>query len=278
MIRNKAILVAQGYTQEERINYDEVFSHVSRIEAIRLFLAYASFKDFVVYQMDVKSVFLYGKIEEESYVCQPLRFEDLDFPDRVYKVKKALHGLRQALRAWYEALSTYMLDNRFQRGKINKTLFIKSYKEVKTASTPMETQKPFLKDKDGEEVDVYMYRLMIGSLMYLTSSRPDIMFAVCSCARYQVNPNVSHLHDVKRIFSEDNSRVWCSGSGVGRRDTLSTAKKQTADLKQQLYLKMKSDLQAQAADPIMWDVLKKKLEKSSAPANSSKVHDADQGK
>ncbi|GKA63050.1 putative ribonuclease H-like domain-containing protein [Tanacetum coccineum] len=201
-----------------------------------LFLAYALFKDFVVYQMDVKSAFLYGKIEEEVYVCQPPRFEDPDFLDRVYKVEKALYGLHQAPRAWYETLSTYMLDNGFQRGKIDKTLFIKRHKgeltfflglqvkqkkdgifisqdkyvdeilkkfgftEVKTASTPMETQKPLLKDEDGEEVDVHMYRSMIGSLMYLTSLRPDIMFAVCACARYQVNPKVSHLHAVKRIF------------------------------------------------------------------------------
>ncbi|GJS64132.1 retrovirus-related pol polyprotein from transposon TNT 1-94 [Tanacetum coccineum] len=230
VIRNKARLVAQGYTQEEGIDYDEVFAPVARIEAIRLFLAYASFKDFVVYQMDVKSAFLYGKIEEEVYVCQPPGFEDPDFPDRVYKVEKALYGLHQAPRAWYETLSTYLLDNEFQRGKIDKTLFIKRYKgdillvqvyvddiifgstkkelcnafekftEVKTASTPIETQKPLLKDEDGEEVDVHMYRSMIGSLMYLTSSRPDIMFAICACARYQVNPKVSHLHAVKRIF------------------------------------------------------------------------------
>ncbi|GJY75451.1 putative ribonuclease H-like domain-containing protein [Tanacetum coccineum] len=252
VIRNKARLVAQGYTQEEGIDYDEVFAPVARIEAIRLFLAYASFKDFVVYQMDVKSAFLYGKIEEEVYVCQPPGFEDPDFPDRVYKVEKALYGLHQAPRAWYETLSTYLLDNGFQRGKIDKTLFIKRHKgdillvqvyvddiifgltkkelcnafeklmhekfqmssmgeltfflglqvqqkkdgifisqdkyvveilkkfgfiEVKTASTPMETQKPLLKDKDGEEVDVHIYRSMIGSLMYITSSRPDIMFA-----------------------------------------------------------------------------------------------------
>ncbi|GKE67392.1 putative ribonuclease H-like domain-containing protein, partial [Tanacetum coccineum] len=123
-------------------------------------------------------------------------------------VEKALYGLHQAPKAWYETLSTYLLDNEFQRGKIDKTLFIKRYKddsmgeltEVKTASTLMETQKPLLKDEDGEEVDVYMYRSMIGSLMYLTSLRPDIMFAVCACARFQVNPKVSHLHAVKRIF------------------------------------------------------------------------------
>ncbi|GKD76504.1 putative ribonuclease H-like domain-containing protein [Tanacetum coccineum] len=122
VIRNKARLVAQGYTQEEGIDYDEVFAPVARIEAIRLFLAYASFKDFVVYQMDVKSAFLYGKIEEEVYVCQPPGFEDPDFPDRVYKVEKALYGLHQAPRAWYETLSTYLLDNGFQRGKICRIL------------------------------------------------------------------------------------------------------------------------------------------------------------
>ncbi|GJX18803.1 putative ribonuclease H-like domain-containing protein [Tanacetum coccineum] len=111
-------------------------------------------------KMDVKSAFLYGKIEKEVYVCQPPGFEDPDFPDIVYKVEKALYGLHQAPRAWYEILSTYLLDNRFQRGKIGKTLFIRKDKE----------------NKRGEEVDVYLYRLMIGSLMYLTSSRPDIIY------------------------------------------------------------------------------------------------------
>ncbi|GKD30856.1 putative ribonuclease H-like domain-containing protein [Tanacetum coccineum] len=144
VIKNKARLVAQGYTQEEGIDYDEVFAPVARIEAIRLFLAYASFKDFVVYQMDVKSAFLYGKIEEEVYVCQPPGFEDQDSPDRVYKVGKALYGLHQAPRAWYETLSTYLLDNEFQREKINKTLFIKRYKdEQEQAPTPtVSSQQP----------------------------------------------------------------------------------------------------------------------------------------
>ncbi|GKC31913.1 putative ribonuclease H-like domain-containing protein [Tanacetum coccineum] len=128
MIRNKARLFAQGYTQEEGIDYDKFFVPVARNEAIRLFLAYASFKDFVVYQMDVKIAFLYEKIKEEVYVCQPPGFKDPDCPDRVYKVEKALYGLHQALRAWYETLSTYLLDNRFQRGKIDKTLFIKRHK------------------------------------------------------------------------------------------------------------------------------------------------------
>ncbi|GJV39771.1 reverse transcriptase domain-containing protein [Tanacetum coccineum] len=125
VVRNKARLVAQGYTQEEGIDYDEVFAPVARIEAIRLFLAYASFMGFIVYQMDVKSAFLYGTIEEEVYVCQPPGFEDPQFPDKVYKVEKALYGLHQAPRAWYETLSTYLLENGFRRGIIDKTLFIK---------------------------------------------------------------------------------------------------------------------------------------------------------
>ncbi|GJY95340.1 putative reverse transcriptase, RNA-dependent DNA polymerase [Tanacetum coccineum] len=187
VIKNKARLVAQGYTQEEGIGYDEVFAPVARIEAIKLFLAYASFKDFVVYQIDVKSAFLYGKIEEEVYVCQPLGFEDPNFPNRVYKIEKALYGLHQAPKACQDKYMTKILE---------KFGFI----DVKTASTPMETQKLLLKDEDGKEVDVHLYRSMIGSLMYLTSSRPDIMFVVCACARYQVNPKVSHLHVVKRII------------------------------------------------------------------------------
>ncbi|GJW69891.1 putative ribonuclease H-like domain-containing protein [Tanacetum coccineum] len=254
LLKNKARLVAQGYTQEEGIDYDEFVASVARIEAIRLFLAYASFKDFVVYHMDVKSAFLYGKIEEEVYVCQPPGFEDPDFLDKVfkvYKVEKALYGLHQAPRAWYETLSTYLLKNRFQRGQIDKTLFIKrdqgdilivqvyvndiifgstkkklctefkkmmhkkfqmssmgeltfflglqvkqkedgifinqdkyvteilkksGFSDVKTTNTPMETHKPLLKDADGEDVDEHMYRSMIGSLMYLTSSRPNIIY------------------------------------------------------------------------------------------------------
>nr|GEZ49784.1 copia protein [Tanacetum cinerariifolium] len=128
VIKNKARLVAQGNTQEEGIDYDEVFAPVARIEAIRLFLAYTSFKDFIVYQMDVKSAFLYGKIEEEVYVCQPPGFEDPDFPDKVYKIKKALYGLHQAPRAWYETLSTYLLNNGFKSGQIDKTSFIKRNK------------------------------------------------------------------------------------------------------------------------------------------------------
>nr|GFD25774.1 putative ribonuclease H-like domain-containing protein [Tanacetum cinerariifolium] len=112
----------------EGINYEEVFAQVAKIEAIRLFLAYASFMRFMMYQMDVKSVFLYGTIEEEVYICQPLGFEDSDHPYKVYKVVKALYGLHQAPRAWYKNLANYLLENGFQRGKIDRTLFIKKQK------------------------------------------------------------------------------------------------------------------------------------------------------
>ncbi|GJQ98415.1 putative ribonuclease H-like domain-containing protein [Tanacetum coccineum] len=275
VIRNKERLVAQGHTQEEGIDYDEVFAPVARIEAIRIFLAYASYMGFTVYQMDVKSAFLYGQIEEEVYVCQPPGFEDPDHPDKVYKVVKALYGLHQAPRAWYDTLATYLLSNGFQRGQIDQTLFIKSqqghillvqiyvddiifgstkkelceefeklmkdkfqmssmgeltfflglqvqqrkkgifisqdkyvheilkkfnYTDVKSASTPTDLEKPLVKDADADDVDEHLYRSMIGSLMYLTASRPDIMFAVCACARFQVSPKTSHLLAVKRIF------------------------------------------------------------------------------
>nr|GEV36013.1 hypothetical protein [Tanacetum cinerariifolium] len=222
VVRNKARLIASGHIQKEGIDYEEVFAPVVRIESIRLFLAYASFMGFMVYQMDVKSAFLYGTIEEE------------------------------APRAWYETLANYLLKNEFHRGQIDQTPFIKKQKgdillvqiyvddiifgatnkdlcksfeklmkdkfqmssmgeltfflglqvkqkkdgifisqdkyvaeilnkfgltEGKSASTLIDTEKPLLKDSDGEDVDVHIYRLMIGSLMYLTSSRPDIMFA-----------------------------------------------------------------------------------------------------
>ncbi|GJV00162.1 ribonuclease H-like domain, reverse transcriptase, RNA-dependent DNA polymerase [Tanacetum coccineum] len=178
LIKNKARLVAQGYTQEEGIDYDEVFAPIARIKAIRLFLAYALFKDFVVYQMDVNSAFLYGKIEEEVYVCQPPGFEDPDFPDRQKE-----DGI-------------FISQDKYVNEILNKF----GFSDVKTASTPMETHKTLLKDEKEEDVDEHLYRSMIGSLMYLTSLRPDIMFAVCAYARFQVNPKISHLHAVKRIF------------------------------------------------------------------------------
>nr|GEW83868.1 hypothetical protein [Tanacetum cinerariifolium] len=235
VIRNKARLVAQGHTQEEGIDYDEVFAPVARIEAIILFLAYASFMGFTIYQMDVKSAFLYGTIDEKVY----------------------------APRAWYGTLSKYLLTNGFQRGTIDQTLFIRrqrgdfilvqvcvddiifgssnlqlwrefealmhekfqmsvmgelnfflglqvlqkkdgiflsqdkyvgdilkkfGYSDVRSGNTPMDKENPWGKDGTGKYVDIHLYRSMIGSLMYLTASRPDIMFAVCAYARHQVTP------------------------------------------------------------------------------------------
>nr|GEV60156.1 hypothetical protein [Tanacetum cinerariifolium] len=159
-VRNKARHVAHGHTHEEGIDYEEVFTPVARIEAIRLFLAYASFMGFMVYQMDVKSVFVYGTIEDEVYVCQPSRFKDPDHPYKVVKVKQKKDGI-------FISQDKYVVEILRKFG---------STKE-ESASTSIDTEKPLLKDPGGEDVDVHTYRSMIGSLMYLTSSRPDIMFA-----------------------------------------------------------------------------------------------------
>ncbi|GJY67640.1 putative ribonuclease H-like domain-containing protein [Tanacetum coccineum] len=214
MISNKARLVAQGYTQVEGTDY-EFLSLVARIEAIRLFLAYALFKDFMVYQMDVKSGFLYGKIKEEvagrkgDILLVQVYVDDIIFGSID---KKLCNAFEKLMHEKFQMSSmgelTFFLGLQVQQKKdgifISQDKYVVEilkkfrFTEVKTASTPMETQKPLLKDEDGEEVDVHMS--MIGSLMYLTSSRPDIMFVVCACARYQVNPKVSHLHAVKRIF------------------------------------------------------------------------------
>nr|GEZ64896.1 hypothetical protein [Tanacetum cinerariifolium] len=133
----------------------------------------------IIYQMDVKSTFLYGTIDEEVY--------DPEFPARVYKVEKAMYGLHQAPRAWYGTLSKYLLTNGFQR-------------DVKSANTPMDKENPLGKDRTGKDVDLHLYRSMIGSLMYLNTSIPDIMLVVCNYARHQVTPKECHLHAVKRIF------------------------------------------------------------------------------
>ncbi|GKD18991.1 putative ribonuclease H-like domain-containing protein [Tanacetum coccineum] len=128
IVRNKARLVAQGHRQEEGIDYDEVFALVARIEAIILFLEFASYMGFMVYQIDVKSAFLYGRIDEEVYVTQPKGFVDPQHPKKVYKVVKALYGLHQAPRAWYATLSTFLLKHGYKRGTIDKTLFLKKHK------------------------------------------------------------------------------------------------------------------------------------------------------
>ena len=127
VIRNKAWLVAQGYNQEEGIDYEETFALVARLEAIRILLAFASHKNIKLYQMDVKCAFLNGYLQEEVYVAQPPGFENEKFPNHVYKLDKALYGLKQAPRAWYERLSKFLLENDFTRGLVDKTLFIKNH-------------------------------------------------------------------------------------------------------------------------------------------------------
>ncbi|KAI3735537.1 hypothetical protein L6452_15038 [Arctium lappa] len=275
IIRNKARLVAKGYCQEEGIDYDVTFAPVARLKAIRIFLAYAAHKGFKVYQMDVKYAFLNGKLNEEVYVQQPPGFENTEFPNHVYYLDKVLYGLKQAPRAWYATLSTFLINNGFEKGTIDRILFIKRYKnemllvqiyvddiifgstnqkycdkfselmkskfemslmgeltfflglQVKQTSegtfitqskyvshilkkyrlndstsmkTPIATGVKLDSDLSGKSVDVKTYRGMIGSLLYLTASRPDIMFATCLCARYQANPKESYLSAVKRIF------------------------------------------------------------------------------
>nr|GFA45708.1 hypothetical protein [Tanacetum cinerariifolium] len=166
VIQNKAMLVEVGYSQQEGIDYDETFALVARIEAIHLFLAYAAHKDFTVFQMDVKTTFLNGILTEEVYVGQPSGFVSKQYPDYVYALDKAL----------------FRMEN------------------CDTVPTPMVEQVKLKLDLVGKPVDHIDYRSMIGSLMYVTSSRPDIMFATCMCARYQANPNEHHVSYVKRIF------------------------------------------------------------------------------
>nr|CAN71245.1 hypothetical protein VITISV_011091 [Vitis vinifera] len=275
IIRNKARLVAQGFNQEEGTDYEETFTPVARLEAIRMVLAFACFKDFVLYQMDVKSAFLNGFINEEVYVEQPPGFQSFNFPNHVFKLKKTLYGLKQSPRAWYERLSKFLLKKGFKMGKIDTTLFIKTkendmllvqiyvddiifgatnvslceefskcmhsefemsmmgelnfflglkikqlkegtfinqakyirdilkrfnMEEAKTMKTPMSSSIKFDKDEKGKSVNSTMYKGMIGSLLYLTASRPDIMYSVCLCARFQSCPKESHLSAIKQIL------------------------------------------------------------------------------
>ncbi|XP_073046244.1 uncharacterized protein [Primulina eburnea] len=250
VVRNKARLVAQGYTQIEGIDFDETFAPVARIESVRLLLAIACHMDIKLYQMDVKSAFLNDILKEEAYVSQPKGFEDPHHPNHVYKLKKALYGLKQAPRAWYGKLTEFLLDLGFKRGEVDKTLFIQkskhdilvcqiyvddiifgasSQKDVdefvkcmsttfemsmyaknlvkkfsaentKHMKTPMGSSEKMSKEDVAADVDNTQYRSIIGSLLYLSASRPDIMFSVCLCARYQADPKVTHLKAVKRIL------------------------------------------------------------------------------
>ncbi|GJU83428.1 retrovirus-related pol polyprotein from transposon TNT 1-94 [Tanacetum coccineum] len=275
ILKNKAWFVAHGYRQEEGIDFEESFALVARLEAIRIFLAFAAHMNMVVYQMDVKIVFLNGNLREEVYVSQPDGFVDLDKPNYVYKLKKALYGLKQAPRAWYDMLSSFLISNDFSKGSVDPTLFIRregkelllvqiyvddiifaastpelcdlfakikcskfkmsmmgkisfflglqisqsprgifinqskyaleslkkyGFESCDPVDTPMVEKSKLDEDKEGKAVDPSHYRGMIGTLLYLTASRPDLQFAICMCARYQARPTEKHLNAVKRIF------------------------------------------------------------------------------
>ncbi|GJV59388.1 retrovirus-related pol polyprotein from transposon TNT 1-94 [Tanacetum coccineum] len=257
------------------INFEESFAPVARLEAIRIFLAFAAHMNMVIYQMDVKTAFLNGNLREEVYVSQPDGFVDPDKPNYVYKLKKALYGLKQAPRAWYDMLSSFLISNDFSKGSVDPTLFIRregnelllvqiyvddiifaastpelcdlfakimcskfkmsmmgkisfflglqisqsprgifinqskyaleslkkyGYESCDPVDTPMVEKSKLDEDKEGKAVDPSHYRGMIGTLLYLTASRPDLQFAICMCARYQARPTEKHLNAVKRIF------------------------------------------------------------------------------
>ncbi|GJY84035.1 retrovirus-related pol polyprotein from transposon TNT 1-94 [Tanacetum coccineum] len=275
ILKNKARLVARGYRQEDGIYFEESFAPVTRLEAIRIFLAFAAYMNMVVYQMDVKTAFLNGNLREEVYVSQPDGFVDPDNPNHVYKLKKALYGLKQAPRTWYDMLSSFLISQDFSKGSVDPTLFIcredkelllvqiyvddiifvastpelydlfakimcskfkmsmmgkisfffglqisqnhrgifinqskysleslkkYSFDSCDPVDTPMVEKSKLDEDKEGKAVDPSHYRGMIGTLLYLTASRPNLQFAICMCARYQARPTEKNLHAVKRIF------------------------------------------------------------------------------
>ncbi|GJW50184.1 retrovirus-related pol polyprotein from transposon TNT 1-94 [Tanacetum coccineum] len=213
VLKNKARLVAQGFSQEEGIDFEESFA-----------------------PMDVKTTFLNCEIKEEVYVSQPKGFVDQDNPSHVYKLKKAFYDLKQAPRAWYDMLSSFLISQHLSKGAVDPTLFTRkagndlllgqiyvdaivfastntamcdefaNLMNTKFKMSMMGKYKPIVEkntlDADLHEtpVDATHYRGIIGSLMYLTSSRPDLTYVVCLCARYQAKPNEEHLHEVKRIF------------------------------------------------------------------------------
>ncbi|GKB27144.1 retrovirus-related pol polyprotein from transposon TNT 1-94 [Tanacetum coccineum] len=187
VIRNKARRVAKGYGQKEGIDFEESFAPVARLEAVRLFVAYAAHKSFLVYQMDVKTSFLNGPLKEEVYVNQPDGFADPHHPDKVYRLKKALYGLKKAPRAWYDELSNFLILKKHGMTSCD------------SIGTPMAT-KPLDADLSRTPIDQTKYRSMVGALMYLTASRPNIVHATCYCARYQARPTEKQLKEVKRIF------------------------------------------------------------------------------
>ncbi|GKC79221.1 retrovirus-related pol polyprotein from transposon TNT 1-94 [Tanacetum coccineum] len=238
VLKNKARLVAQGFRQEEGIDFEESFAPVARIEAIRIFVANAANKNMMIFQMDVKTAFLNGDLKEEVYISQLEGFSNQDIPSHVYKLKKALYGLKQAPRAWYDMMSSFLISQHFSKGVVDPTLFTRKagndlllvqiyvgdiiFAYTNTAmcnefatlmttkfkmsmmgdsvDTHMVEKNKLDEDLKGTLVDATLYCGLVGSLMYLTSSRPDLIYAVCLCARYQAKPTEKHLNAVKWIF------------------------------------------------------------------------------
>nr|GEU88528.1 retrovirus-related Pol polyprotein from transposon TNT 1-94 [Tanacetum cinerariifolium] len=274
--RNKARLVAQGYNQQEGIDYDETYAPVARLESIRTLLAIACASNFKLNQMDVKSAFLNGFINEKVYVAQPPGFIDFQKPNYIYKLKKALYGLKQTPKSWYDRLKAFLIKYEYSMGMVDNTRFTNKSKsnliivqihvddiifdsmsqnlcddfvrimhdefemsmigelnfflglqikqmedriffnqskyikemlkkfgleDSKPTKIPMSTEIKLTKDDESDSVDSSKYRGVIASLLYLTASRPDIMFSVYLCARFQENPKNTHLEAVKRILS-----------------------------------------------------------------------------
>ncbi|GJT13353.1 retrovirus-related pol polyprotein from transposon TNT 1-94, partial [Tanacetum coccineum] len=212
ILKNKARLVARGYRQEEGIDFEESFAPVARLEAIRIFLAFAAHMNMVVYQMDVKTAFLNGNLREEVYVSQPDGFVDPDNPNHVYKLKKALYGLKQAPRAWYDMLSSFLISQDFSKGSVDHTLFIcKEGKELLLSkyaleslkkygfdscdpvNTPMVEKSKLVEDKEGKVVDPSHYRGMIGTLLYLTAKHPSDTYVLTKKMEILLEPASNKL-------------------------------------------------------------------------------------
>ncbi|GJV18460.1 retrovirus-related pol polyprotein from transposon TNT 1-94 [Tanacetum coccineum] len=215
VIRNKSRLVAKGYAQKEGIDFEESFAPVARLEAVRLFIAYAAHKSFTVYQMDVKTTFLYGPLKEEVYVNQPDGFVDPYHPDKVYRLKKALYGLKQAPRAWYDELSNFLVSKGFSKGSIDPTLFITKHGEDILLVQIYVDDIIFVYDPTNlsKRLENYCTTCLIWSMMgevkfflrirstnLLVQVGPDIVHEHIYCARYQAKPTEKHLTAVKRIF------------------------------------------------------------------------------
>nr|GEX19322.1 hypothetical protein [Tanacetum cinerariifolium] len=247
VLKNKARLVAQRFRQEDGIDFKESFVPVARIEAISIFIANAANKNTTIFQMDIKTAFVNDELKEEVYVSQQEGFVDEDNLSHVYNLKKALYDLKQAQRAWYDMLLSFLISKHFSEGAVYPTLFTRKagndllliqiyvddiiFASTNTAlcnefanlmttkfkmsmmghilfflglqisqNTPMLEKNKLDEDLQGTPIDATLYCDMIGSLMYLTSSRPDLICAVCLCDQYQAKPTEKHLNEVKWIF------------------------------------------------------------------------------